>query len=367
MDLAVLHKTLRSNFLGRILLWFLSLFYRTAIALRKYIYEMGFFKTNSVNARVVCIGNITTGGTGKTTAVMLAAKMLAQANMRVAIITRGYKRNADKNEVVVLSEKTTDSWDKAGDEAFMMFEALRDYGIPVVACPDRFKAAQTAVKRFKSQILLMDDGFQHFSLDRDMDIVLLDARDPFGGDALLPLGTLREPKSALSRAGLVLITHSNQVEPDAIAAIREEVAKYNSEVKVLESTHEPEYFFDLCTSEKIELKKLKGKATALSAIGDPESFEETLRKLGIKLTQIWRYPDHHPYTMDELANAKEYCANNPIITTYKDFTRFPENWREKLKDGIYVLSIHLNISGGEDEWDEWAEAIYPKLSQKISR
>ena len=360
-------KAFRSNILGRVVLWFFSLFYRTAIALRKYIYEMGFFKTNSVNARVVCIGNITTGGTGKTTAVMLAAKMLAQANLRVAIITRGYKRTADKNEVIVLSEKTTDSWDKAGDEAFMMFEALRDYGVPVIACPDRYKAAQTAVKRFKSQILLMDDGFQHFSLDRDIDIVLLDARDPFGGNALLPLGLLREPKTALARAGLVVITHSNLATPEQIDEIREEVRKYNPEVKVLEATHEPEYFFDVCTSEKVEIKGLKGKATALSAIGDPKSFEDTLRPLGIKLTQIWRYPDHHPYTMAELANAKEYCDGNPIITTYKDFTRFPEGWREKLKDSIYVLSIHLNICGGEDEWDEWAEAIYPKLSQKIRR
>jgi len=363
-----LRNALKSNFAGKAALWLCSLFYGLGVAARKSIYEMGFSKTNSVNTRVVCIGNLTTGGTGKTTAVMLAAKMLAEAGVRVSIVSRGYKRLADKNEVVVLSEKTSASWEKAGDEAYMMSEALREYGVPVVVCPDRFRAAQTAVRRFKSQVVLLDDGFQHFGIDRDMDIVLLDARDPFGGNHLLPLGTLREPKSALSRAGLVLITHSNLASTEQLAAIKEEVKEYNPEARVLESTHEPDYFFDVCKAEKRRLDGLRGrKATALSAIGDPQSFEDTLKGLGVELHQIWRYPDHHPYTLEELKSAAAVRDGAPIITTYKDFTRFPEGWRELLKEDILVLSIHLNILGGEDATDDWAEALMPKLSQKLGR
>jgi tetraacyldisaccharide 4'-kinase len=357
-----LHDILKKNFAGRAILWVFSLFYRLAVAARKMIYDMGFFKTNSVNSRVICIGNLTTGGTGKTTAVMLAAKMMSDAGIRVSVVSRGYKRLADKNEVIVLS-----SWEKAGDEAYMMSEALREHGVPVVVCPDRYKAAQTAVRRFKSQAILLDDGFQHFGLDRDIDIVLLDARDPFGGNALLPLGTLREPKSALSRAGLVLLTHTDLAEAAQIAAIKEEVGKYNPEVRVLESVHEPEYFFDVCKAEKVPLAGLKGKGTALSAIGDPQSFEDSLKSLGVELHQIWRYPDHHPYTLDELKAAADLRDGKPIITTYKDFTRFPEGWRELLKEDIYVLSIHLQICGGEEAIDDWAESLYPKLSQKLSR
>ncbi|MFA5160646.1 MAG: tetraacyldisaccharide 4'-kinase [Elusimicrobiales bacterium] len=361
MDFAGIQEKLRANFAGRVLLWVLSLFYRAGVAARKAAYDAGFMKSFSVNARVVCFGNITTGGTGKTTAVMLAARELAAAGLRPAIITRGYKRAADKDVVVILSSRHSASWREAGDEAYMMFEALRDCDVPVVVCPDRVKAARAAVDEFKSPVLLMDDGFQHFRLNRDMDVALLDARDPFGGNSLLPLGRLREPKSALGRAGLILITHADLASPERLAAAKGLAGLCNSAAPLAEAVHEPEYYLDVRNARKVPLDSIKGEATALSAVGDPQSFEDTLRKLGLELTQKWRYPDHHPYTLAELADASRLCGGRPLITTYKDFTRFPENWRDALDGGVYILSIHMRIRG-RDGIENWRKAIHPALA-----
>lgn len=356
-----MHKKFRKNPLGIILLWFCSLFYRLAIFIRQTLYDFGFMGFTKVNTRVVCIGNLTTGGTGKTTAVMLAARQLAKAGVRVAIISRGYRRQAGETEMVVLSNATPGSWVSAGDEPYMLSRALKEYDVPVLVSANRVKAAQTAIKRFRSQVILLDDGFQHFKLDRDSDIVLIDAKNPFGGDALLPLGTLREPKSALKRAALAVITHANLVDVVQLEDIRKEIHKFNPALEVIEATHQPEHLFNICTGDVVPLGTLHGNAAAFSAIGDPESFEDTLFDMGFDLKQKWRYPDHHPYTLEDLQSIQALRGGLPIITTYKDFTKFPDGWREIFADHVYLLSISMNITGGEKSQNAWLNALYPKM------
>ncbi|MDD4004471.1 MAG: tetraacyldisaccharide 4'-kinase [Elusimicrobiaceae bacterium] len=363
MDLKKLHKKLHRNALGIAALWIISLFYRLIVFIRQALYDFGFLKVTKVNTRIVCIGNLTTGGTGKTTAVMLAARQLAKAGVRVAIISRGYRRQADPDDMVVLSNTTPGSWVSAGDEPYMLSRSLKDHDVPVIVCANRVKAAQTAVKRFRSQVIVLDDGFQHFKLERDSDIVLIDAKNPFGGDALLPLGTLREPKSALKRARLAVITHANLADVVQLDDIRREIHEYNPALQVIETTHQPEHLFNICTGEVVPLGTLHGNAAAFSAIGDPGSFEETLFDMGFDLKQKWRYPDHHPYRLEDLQSVQSLRGGLPIITTYKDFTKFPDGWREIFADHVYLLSISLNITGGVKAEQAWLNALYPKLAR----
>ncbi|MCX5783694.1 MAG: tetraacyldisaccharide 4'-kinase [Elusimicrobia bacterium] len=350
-------KAMHKSFLGRAFLWTLSLFYRVAVVARNLMYEKKILKTFSVPSRVVCFGNLTAGGTGKTTAVMLAAKILSEQGVRVAIVSRGYKRKSGK--LVILENENPSTWEEAGDEPYMLFHSLKQYNVPVIVCADRVRAAEVAVKKFHSQIILLDDGFQHRRLKRDADVVLIDAKNPFGGNHLLPLGLLREPKNALRRASLALITHANLAGEIRAKATAEQIQIINPKLPVIKTAHEPEHYFNICSGAKIALAQLRGPACAISAIGDPESFEETLRRLGLKLEQVWRYPDHHVFTERELLSVQNLRANMPLVTTYKDLTRFPQNWRKIIRENGYVLSIHLKMD--EKDIDLLKKVLYPYL------
>lgn len=347
-DMALLQEKVGRSAPGRAVLWIFSMAYAAVIIMRRRLYSSGILKSLSLPAKVVCFGNLTTGGTGKTSAVMMAASRLVDEGFRVAILTRGYRRPDPRKPVVILSDGQNPSWSDCGDEAWMMYQSLRERNVPVLVSPDRHEAGLIATGQFRSQVLLLDDGFQHFRLRRDLDIVLIDARNPFGGGRLLPLGRLREPRGGIRRAGLILVTHCDQVQAQTLKAIREEISAIHPRVEIMESVHHPEFFLDLCRPRRVELKDLKGPAVALSAIGDPESFEQTLISIGLKLKQIWRYPDHHPFSIDELRSIQSVREDYPLITTFKDFPRFPEGWRNLLNDNVYALSIKLKLSDGDD-------------------
>lgn len=364
MDLISLHENLSASLPGKGLLWTLSLFYRAGVAIREAAYDAKILKSHSVRSRVVCIGNITTGGTGKTTACLLAATELSKSHIKTAIVSRGYRGSVENDEAYVINDDAVeDVWRITGDEPFLMHKALQKHKVPVIVCPDRYKAAHTAVLKFQSEVILLDDGFQHFALERDMNILLIDARNPFGGDHLLPFGTLREPKTALERAGLIVITHADLAGTEAIDSIIAEIRDFNESAPILQAVHEPEHYFDVCKNTTVPLAKIKGKAAAISGIGDPASFEKTLEQQGLKLEQVWRYPDHHPFTLDQLKSAHAVLNGLPLITTYKDFTRFPEGWRDIFSEGVYVLSIHMKITGGKEQHALFMDALYPSVSR----
>ncbi|WP_428898183.1 tetraacyldisaccharide 4'-kinase [Parelusimicrobium proximum] len=363
MDLLKVKEKFESNFIGRGILAVASWIYGALAAFNKFMYDHGWKKSNSVNTRVVCIGNITSGGTGKTTAVMLAARTLAEEGVRVAIVSRGYKRDKKNPDPVVLfDDELENTWQTAGDEPFMMSRALADVLVPVVVHENRYLAAQEALKRFKSQVILLDDGFQHYKLKRDANIVLIDAVNPFGGGKLLPAGMLREPMDALKRANLVVITHSDLADERKIENIKDEIRLYNDNIEIITSVHKPEYFLDICESKKIPLNALSGKAAVFSALGEPAGFEGTLEKLGLKLEKIWRYPDHQVYTIDDLMTFVDIAGDMPIVTTFKDFVKFPENWREVFKKNVYVLSINMQIKD-DRELNIFTETLYPNFAK----
>lgn len=363
MDLLELREKLKDHFLGRGVLLAASKIYGAGAYLDRISYDNGWKTGKSVNSRVVCIGNITAGGTGKTTAVLLAATTLAKEGIRVAIVSRGYKRRQKTKDVVVLFDNPDADWRLAGDEPFMMSRVLSQYKVPIVISPDRAEAATEALRRFKSQIILLDDGLQHHRLRRDGNIILVDAKDPFGNGHLLPYGNLREPLTALKRASLVVLTHCDQVSARALENVKDKIREYNDEVEILESVHEPEYYFDICNSKKVELGDIKGSAACFCALGHPETFENTLKNLGLDLKQVWRFADHQHYTEENLRTFEATRNGLPLITTFKDFVKFPDNWREILTKDVYVLSVNLKIRGAEKEFNAFTDALYPKFSK----
>ena len=334
---------------GRFALKACSVLYLIAVKFNLLLYKLKIKKQKSVDSFVVCIGNITAGGTGKTPTVLLCARILAEMGLRVAVVSRGYKRPKEGQEVVVLYDQKSLDWQNAGDEPYMMNLLLKDKQVPVIVSKSRYKAAKRATEEFKSQVILLDDGFQHHKLKRDRNIVLLDAQNPFGG-GLLPYGNLREPLTALERADILFLTHSDLVSESKLASIKKEIKRRNPSLPVLEAVHKPKNYFDLIKNEPVPLNALQGSAVCFCALGDPKSFETTLKNLGVNLKQTWRYSDHKKYTLDDIKNLASLRGNLPLITTFKDYVKLPAGWQEYIKDNFYMLEIemHLNNDGIED-------------------
>lgn len=358
MTWAKRREALRRSAGGRALLGAASLAYGAGVLARRGLYAAGVLKSKRVGARVVCIGNLTAGGTGKTPAVLLAAETLRKRGHEVAILSRGYGRKAPKGEVTVLLDGRRVDWRECGDEPWMIHQSLNGQSIPVLVCPDRAKAGALAVGMYGSRVLILDDGFQHLGLHRDLDVVLVNARDPFGGRRLLPLGDLREPLSALRRAGMVVITHADRVTAAELARLRADLEQLHPGVPVVESAHKTDHLLDVKTEAKLPLGHLKNKAAvALSGIGDPLSFETQLEGLGVKVAQSWRYPDHHPYTSRELRSIEDLRGGLPLVTTHKDFVRLPPDWRDCLAGEVYVLGIKLELLKGRNAWLDMLEQL----------
>ncbi len=348
-----LRETLSESVLGTLFLRLLSGFYWTGVLLRNAAYSAGLLPSRKLEARVVCIGNLTTGGTGKTPAVLLAAQTLHENGVKTAILSRGYKRPGGRaSEVIVVQGSASHSWEEVGDEPWMMHRALKGCDMPILVGSDRVQSGETAIKYYSPQVLLLDDGFQHRRLQRDADIVLLNAQDPFGGGRLLPLGDLREPPSSLRRASIVVLTHADRVPRETLDALAEQVRLIRSDLPVLEAVHRPDMFLDLKTEETRPLSHLQDKeAACLSGLGDPRSFEESVRSVGVTLTQTWRFPDHYAFSQDDLQSIENVRRGLPLLTTMKDFPRLPAGWKNRLGGEVLALLVRLEIVSGKDRWD----------------
>lgn len=338
---------------GKALLWVSSLLYGSAVILRRLLYWLRVLRSERLPAKVICIGNLTTGGTGKTPAVILAAQTLRKREHPVAILSRGYGRKAKDGEPLTLLEDNPPPWTECGDEPWMMHHALQGLGVPILVCADRAKAGHEAITFYHSRVLILDDGFQHHKLRRDLDIVLVNAKDPFGGRRLLPYGNLREPMWALKRAQMVLLTHTDRVDEEALASLKKDIRSYNASAPIIESAHKPDFLLNVKTGKRVRLTQFNGqKVVSLAGIADPSSFEEQLTRIGAGIAQQWRYPDHHPFTESEMRAIENLRQDHPVVTTVKDYTRFPPGWGELLTGDVFVLGIKLDILRGKNIWIE---------------
>jgi len=309
-------------------LYIISLAYGFAIFIRKVFYKFGIFKIRKAPLKVISVGNITLGGTGKTPFVITLGQILeTELKKNVCVLIRGW------------------GW----DEQTMLKNKLTD--IPVVVGEDRARSALKAVKLYGSNTAVLDDGFQHWELGRDLDIVLIDSRNPFGNSQLFPRGVLREPKEALKRADIVVLTKANKRKID-LNNLKNEITKINNRIYFLEAAHKPTYLYENKTKRKYDLSYIKGKRVMLlSSIGDPAYFEDTVKDLGAEVAEHIKFPDHHNYKKSDMEYILKRCSERSfdfVLTTEKDIVKLS---RLGLYLGLHVMlvvAITLDITAGKE-------------------
>ncbi len=343
-----------------------SKIFQVLVKLRRWLYNSRILRDKTLGVQVIAIGNLTVGGTGKTPVVEKFARELRDAGRNVAILSRGYRSKPqpfhvwlankfflrdDQTPPRVVSDGKSLLLDSemAGDEPYMLASNLRD--VVVLVDKDRVKSGRYAIEKFGCDTLLLDDGFQYWDLrGRRHDVLLIDCQQPFGNGHLLPRGTLREPVSHLARAHTIFITKSD----GDTAGLRARIAKHNHDAGVIECVHNPLYFEDVFSGERQRLDIIKGrKVASLSGIAQPESFEQSLVKIGAELVYAKRFADHHRFTQQEILNAINRGKKRQaefIITTQKDAVRFPKIDRRDLP--IYFVRVEIKIISGASDFQD---------------
>ncbi|MFC1533820.1 tetraacyldisaccharide 4'-kinase [Thermodesulfobacteriota bacterium] len=298
----------------------LSLLYGLAIRLRLIIGKKK--QKSALPGFVLSIGNLTVGGTGKTPAACMLADWALGEGHNVAVLSRGYG-GSYKTKVFVVSDghDIKAGPERVGDEPFLLARRLR--GVPVIISKNRYQAGLIAHKKFGSSFFILDDGFQHQSLKRDFDIVLIDASTPFGNGHLLPWGPLREPVEQLSRADTIILTRSGRTSPEYNL---DKVLREKSQGKPLfRGDHIPEKVVFPFKDITYDPGFLKGKSVmAFAGIARPELFKNSLVNLGAHLVSFRSFRDHHPFCpgeIRELDKEKKETGADYLITTEKDWVR----------------------------------------------
>ncbi len=295
-------------------------FYAAGVSIRNRMYDLGISKTTRLDRPVIAVGNLTAGGTGKTPMVRWIAKHLRDQGQHVAIIARGYKSKPGQ----------------LGDEQRMLDRLLNGPDkepVHLEANPNRIEAATKLLAEHPEvDVLVLDDAFQHRAVDHDLNIVLLNASEPFGHDHLLPRGLLREPISSLKRADGVVLTHSNEVTSDRLLEIEKRIADVDSSIPIYRAIHAP---IGLRSSQinsgepaNIQLEELKGLPIfVFCGLASPDHFLRQLESLGAKVVGHRSFGDHHAYLPQDLSNLRNQShATNAqaLITTEKDWIKLQE-------------------------------------------
>lgn len=325
----------------------LNAIYACVTKARLAAYRRGWFSVAKLAAPVISVGNLTTGGTGKTPLVEWVCRALAGhaagvegTGKRVCVLTRGYGRENPKTQVVVSDGRQLLAGERAaGDEPLLLGQNLLGIAA-VIANPNRVAAGEWAIENLRTEVFVLDDGFQHFRLARDLDIVTIDATNPWGG-SLPPYGLLRETRAGLSRADCVVITRSDQVEdPDSTRTAIERI------------TGPAPIFLSRMTTSRVrrlgddaaEPRSLNSQPiAAFCGVGNPESFFNHLRREGYAPVFKRAFADHHNYTQSELEALVEKARGHgaeALVTTAKDAIKLAAF---ELKLPCYVLEIQISI------------------------
>jgi tetraacyldisaccharide 4'-kinase len=322
--------------------------YRGLLGTREWLYARGVLKGRPLACPVISIGNLTVGGTGKTPAVELAVRTLLEMGQRPAVVSRGYGRRGHGIQVVADSASIRIDADEGGDEPFLL--ARRLPGVPVVVGGHRYAAARHAVERFGVTAIVLDDGFQHRTLAKDLEIVMARAREPWGNGRLLPAGPLREPLAALARAHLIVVTGAR--DAGDVGEVRVAASRHAPDTPLLTARHVPTECWETSAMRGLPADALRGqRLLAFAGIGSPDGFQRTLAEAGVVGAGFAGFADHHWYSREEIRELEHRAASlgaTGLVTTEKDWTRL----RRLPPSGLplYVFAVRLQLLSGEAQW-----------------
>ena len=326
-------------------LWWARGPYGVGVWVRNRLFDRGYSHAIRVPVPVVSIGNLTLGGTGKTPCVEYVARFYRDLGYQTAILSRGYGSTGAMN-----------------DEAMVLEENLLE--VPHLQGRDRVELAMTAVQELESEVLVLDDGFQHRRLARDLDIVLLDATRSVQDEYLFPRGLLREPISELRRASVIMLTRCDQVEADSVARQQAFIESRFPGKPIVQAVHAP---IELLGTDGVtaSLEDVADRpVAAFCGIGNPEAFRRTVTDLGGKIIAFRTFPDHHPYTRDDVDELQRWAAQLPpdglVLTTQKDFVKL--RTLELGERPLWAVRVGLKLLTGEAAFQERLRSVIPVSS-----
>lgn len=333
-----------------------SLGYAAGARGHRLAYERGWLTAKRLAQPTICVGNITAGGTGKTPLVMKLCRDLLARGLKPAVLLRGYKRLDKKREPLLVrdADRLHAAWQESGDEAMEL--ALRLPGVCIGVGSDRYHVGTFIQEQHPVDCFILDDGFQHHALARDINIVAMDVTDPWGGGRLLPAGLLRESPQALKRADAVVLTRTALVGPDRLSTLRHEVSQHLAPGScLLESRHEPQALVTLASEQTSPLSALRGQAVlSVSGIGNPEAFDAGLRQLGAVIVGRYHAADHsHDAARLWRWVQKHWQPGQWVLMTEKDAIR----WRDAAPATLatqktFALRMELVLDSGAGHWEK---------------
>ena len=334
----------------RMALYVLSVVYGIIMRVRNMLYDARILSACDIPCHVISIGNILVGGTGKTPVTIMTAKLLKDAGSNVAVVSRGYKREGGSGPLVV-SDGTSVlvSPHEAGDEPHLVASSLE--GIPVVVGADRCRTAMLAVERFKPDVIVLDDAFQHRKINRNADIVTMDADNPPGNDYFLPRGLLRESPFSLGRVKAVVVTRyrpGNDFEE-----IEKKIRQFNSSIAIFRSSTAAAGFREPGNPDIIPTDAVNGKKiSVMSNIANPDSFYRMLESFGAEIVFRIVMPDHHRYSRGELNDIEQRSLDTGaeiLVMTAKDERNLPEHFNAESVNTL-VLNIEARLEGDSEKY-----------------
>lgn len=321
----------------------MSIPYRAVVAIRNRLFDFGLKKIHKVDCPVISIGNVTTGGTGKTPLVAFVVNHLVEQGLHPAIISRGYK-----------------SLDGSANDEKRVLEILCP-GVPHIQHRDRVASARTAIEKHGCNVIVADDAFQHRRLNRDVNVVLIDALNPWGFGHVLPRGLLRESRSGIRRAEVVVLTRADQVSADERTRLWAEIRKFKANVSRVEVAFEPSRVVSIDGNSKPVAELLaesNGRVRAFCGIGNPVAFRRTIEAAGFTIESFQAFPDHHHYSksdLDELVATGSMASATVLITTLKDIVKVREFALGA--NQIWALDIAATFLVGESEFVESVSVV----------
>ena len=340
-----------------------SLFYGAAQRLRRFAYRQRLLPSRQLPSTVICVGNMTMGGTGKTPMTIYLAQEIKQLGYKVAVVSRGYRGTAEGRGGIVSNGQTIRMGpEQAGDEPYMMACCLKD--TPVIVGKNRYAAGMLAIQEFESDVILLDDGYQHLKLKRDIDLVLLDHAQPFGNSHLLPRGTLREPISALERATACILTRHRIAGAEAPQFLMDLIKQHSRPKPVFTTAHVP-YCYLVKSGLPIprdgaldrhlqepEIEELqKDTVVGFSGIARNADFRRTINHLGFNVGCFLEFSDHHRYNTRDvqfIRSQVDIAGARRLITTEKDLMRLAP--RNPFPLELVVVGVKISFGNQQQEF-----------------